>query len=75
MNTIAQPYPTMGVQTNEATERALENTILNPRFYTTDFDAIDRTEISHMRGQWDALMAAWRDPSAPVVSNVASKAA
>ncbi|MBU6218072.1 MAG: magnesium-protoporphyrin IX monomethyl ester (oxidative) cyclase [Burkholderiales bacterium] len=57
MNTIAQPYPTMGVQTNEATERALENTILNPRFYTTDFDAIDRTEISHMRGQWDALMA------------------
>ncbi len=56
MNTLAQAMP-KAISTNEATERALESTILNPRFYTTDFDAIDRIDIEHIRPQWDALMA------------------
>ncbi len=56
MNTIAQDMP-RGIDTNEATERALESTMLNPRFYTTDFDAIDRISVEHIRPQWDALMA------------------
>ncbi len=56
MNTVAQPLP-RAIDTNEATERALESTILNPRFYTTDFDAIDRFDVASIRPQWDALMA------------------
>ncbi|HEU4457669.1 MAG TPA: magnesium-protoporphyrin IX monomethyl ester (oxidative) cyclase [Methylibium sp.] len=42
---------------NEATQRAQEDTVLNPRFYTTDFDAMDRLNIEAIRPQWDALMA------------------
>ncbi|MEN9772616.1 MAG: hypothetical protein RJA58_1259 [Pseudomonadota bacterium] len=57
MNTIAQELPRQAINTNDATERALESTILNPRFYTTDFEAIDRINIDHIRPQWDALMA------------------
>ena len=61
MNTLAHPYPAKTIDTNEATERALESTVLNPRFYTTDFEAIDRLNIDHIRGQWDALMAEFAD--------------
>lgn len=56
MNTLAHDMPHT-ISTNEATERALESTMLNPRFYTTDFDAIDAIKIDHIRPQWDALMA------------------
>jgi len=41
---------------NEATLRAQEDTVLSPRFYTTDFDALDRIDIEPVRAQWDALM-------------------
>ncbi len=61
MNTLAHPYPAKAIDTNEATERALESTVLNPRFYTTDFEAIDRLNVDHIRGQWDALMAEFAD--------------
>jgi len=45
------------VAPNEATQRAQQDTVLNPRFYTTDFDAMDRLDIESIRPQWDALMA------------------
>ena len=41
---------------NESTDRALENTILSPRFYTTDFDEMDRFDISSVKPEWDKLM-------------------
>ena len=48
----------------DATRVAQENTILSPRFYTTDFDKLDKTDVSSVRPQWDALIAELRsDPN------------
>ena len=41
---------------NESTDRALENTILSPRFYTTDFDEMDRFQVKPVKAEWDRLM-------------------
>ena len=42
---------------NLSTEKALEETMLSPRFYTTDFDAIDKISIEGVREEWDKLMS------------------
>jgi magnesium-protoporphyrin IX monomethyl ester (oxidative) cyclase len=48
----------------EATHAAQENTVLSPRFYTTDFEELDRTDVNSVRVQWDALIAEMRaDPN------------
>ncbi|WP_425099398.1 magnesium-protoporphyrin IX monomethyl ester (oxidative) cyclase [Tropicibacter sp. S64] len=40
-----------------ATNVAMQNTLLTPRFYTTDFDELDAIDVSSVRGDWDALIA------------------
>jgi len=40
-----------------ATETAMQNTLLTPRFYTTDFDELDAVDVSPVRDDWDALIA------------------
>jgi magnesium-protoporphyrin IX monomethyl ester (oxidative) cyclase len=42
---------------NVSTRLAQENTVLSPRFYTTDFDAMDRIDVDSVRAEWDALIA------------------
>jgi magnesium-protoporphyrin IX monomethyl ester (oxidative) cyclase len=45
---------------HDATRRAQENTLLAPRFYTTDFAAMDRLDIAPVRAEWDSLMEEFR---------------
>jgi magnesium-protoporphyrin IX monomethyl ester (oxidative) cyclase len=53
-----------GEAVSEATRAAQENTILSPRFYTTDFDQLDKIDVGPVRVQWDALIAEMRsDPN------------
>lgn len=40
----------------EAMALATQDTILTPRFYTTDFDALDAIDVSPVRDEWDALI-------------------
>ncbi len=40
----------------KATEVAMQNTLLTPRFYTTDFAEMDAIDVSPVRGEWDFLI-------------------
>ncbi|MEM9205848.1 MAG: magnesium-protoporphyrin IX monomethyl ester (oxidative) cyclase [Pseudomonadota bacterium] len=49
---------------NETTQAATKDTLLNPRFYTTDFDELDRIDVSSIREEWDELLGEMRsDPN------------
>jgi magnesium-protoporphyrin IX monomethyl ester (oxidative) cyclase len=49
---------------NDTTLEAQRDTMLSPRFYTTDFDELDAMQIESVRGEWDTLIAEMRaDPN------------
>jgi magnesium-protoporphyrin IX monomethyl ester (oxidative) cyclase len=55
---------TIGITAQDTAQLALQNTVLSPRFYTTDFDELDRMDVSSVRGEWDELLAEMRsDPN------------
>ncbi|MEM1343380.1 MAG: magnesium-protoporphyrin IX monomethyl ester (oxidative) cyclase [Pseudomonadota bacterium] len=48
----------------DTTRMAQESTLLTPRFYTTDFDEMDRIDVTPVRAEWDALIGEMRaDPN------------
>jgi magnesium-protoporphyrin IX monomethyl ester (oxidative) cyclase len=49
---------------NEQTRQAQQDAMLSPRFYTTDFEEMDRIDVSAMRAEWDAMVEEFRsDPN------------
>ena len=44
-------------EVNETTRMAQANTVLAPRFYTTDFAAMNGLDITPVKAEWDELMA------------------
>ena len=54
MNALA---PAIEGGTPDTMGLALRDTVLSPRFYTTDFEALDRVDVGPVRQEWDALLA------------------
>ena len=49
---------------DKATEIAMQNTLLTPRFYTTDFAEMDAIDVTPVRADWDRLIAQMKsDPN------------
>jgi magnesium-protoporphyrin IX monomethyl ester (oxidative) cyclase len=53
----ATPAPDAMMTSEEAMALATQDTVLTPRFYTTDFDALDAIDVSLVREEWDQLIA------------------
>ncbi len=62
--TIAAGMPVISRQVNDATRLAQQDTLLTPRFYTTDYAAMDTLDVESVRADWDELIAEMRaDPN------------
>lgn len=48
---------------NESTDRARQENLLSPRFYTTDFAAFDELDVGPVRAEWDRMMEEFRGDS------------
>jgi len=44
----------------DATKRAESSTLLSPKFYRTDYKAMNRLDVSPVRAEWDQMMAEFR---------------
>lgn len=52
-----QPHRKVARSSNATTDMAREDTVLSPHFYTTDFDALNKLDMSSVRDEWDGLIA------------------
>jgi magnesium-protoporphyrin IX monomethyl ester (oxidative) cyclase len=46
----------LSLRTTDTDGMAAESTLLSPRFYTTDFEALDRMDVTPVREEWDRLL-------------------
>jgi magnesium-protoporphyrin IX monomethyl ester (oxidative) cyclase len=54
----------LGINKQDTMRQAQESTVLSPRFYTTDFAALDRMDVTPIRAEWDKLIAEMKsDPN------------
>jgi magnesium-protoporphyrin IX monomethyl ester (oxidative) cyclase len=52
------------IQDDETTELAMEETLISPRFYTTNYKELDKIDVSPIRSEWDPLIAEMKsDPN------------
>ena len=55
---------TLGFKSDDTMRMAQASTVLSPRFYTTDFAALDKMDVNPLRKEWDALIDEMRsDPN------------
>ena len=49
---------------DNTTDMAMEETLISPRFYTTNYKELDKVDISSIRHEWDQLIEEMRsDPN------------
>jgi len=56
VNTTSAATPNLATS-EDAARQAKAESLLSPRFYTTDFAAMDKIDVSPIRAEWDAMMA------------------
>ena len=41
---------------DNTTDLAMEETLISPRFYTTNYKELDKVDVSSIRNEWDPLI-------------------
>jgi magnesium-protoporphyrin IX monomethyl ester (oxidative) cyclase len=60
LNAPSATSPALVASARDATRKAEANTLLSPRFYKTDYAALERLDVSDVRGEWDQMMDEFR---------------